>query len=131
MVKVPVYSLISMLATMLSRLFTPWHGAVTRAHTAHVDPTLGLCTRYPSLLSGQRHCRMRSLPKAPSHDQCRESNPRPLDLRLSALLTGKRDPTNSKVVIHNRQPDVHVICRLSGKGMFHDTRCLISKLCCY
>ena len=32
-----------------------------------------------------RHCRMRSLPKAPTHDQCRESNPRPLDLWSSAL----------------------------------------------
>ena len=37
---------------------------------------------------------MRSLPKAPTHDQCRESNPRPLDLRSSALPTGPRDPIN-------------------------------------
>ena len=48
-------------------------------HTAHVDLTLDSCTRYPSLLGGQRQCRMRSLPKAPTHDQCWELNPRPLD----------------------------------------------------
>ena len=40
-----------------------------------------------------RHCRMRSLPKAPTHNQCRESNPRPLDLWSSALPTRPRDPT--------------------------------------
>ena len=79
-------------ASMLSRLFTPWHGATTAAQPAHVDPTLDSCTRYPSLLGGQRQCRMRSLPKAPTHDQCRKSNPRPLDLWSSALPTGQRDP---------------------------------------
>ena len=77
---------------MLSRLFTPWHGAATGAQPAHVDPTLDSCTRYPSLLGGQRQCRMRSLLKAPTHDQRRESNPRPLDLWSSALPTGPRDP---------------------------------------
>ena len=90
-VNVLVYSLISMLGSMFSRLFTPWHGAATRAHPAHVDPTLDSCTRYPSLLGGQRKCRMRSLPKAPAHDQCRELNPRPLDLQSSALPIGPRD----------------------------------------
>ena len=36
---------------------------------------------------------MRSLSKAQTHDQWRESNPGPLDLRSSALPTGPRDPT--------------------------------------
>ena len=40
-----------------------------------------------------RHCRMRSLPKAPTHDQCRELNPRPLDLLSTAVSTRPRDPT--------------------------------------
>ena len=85
---------------MFSRLFTPWHGAATRVHPAHVDPTLDSCTRYPSLLGGQRQCRMRSLPKAPTHDQCRESNPRPLDLRSSALPTGPHSDQLIKPVTH-------------------------------
>ena len=72
-IKVPVYSLMSTLASIFSRLFTPWHGTVTRAHPAHVDPTLDSCTRYLSLLGDQRYCRMRSLPKAPTRDQCREN----------------------------------------------------------
>ena len=41
-----------------------------------------------------RYCRMRSLPKAPTHDQCRELNPRALDLWSSALPTRSRDPTH-------------------------------------
>ena len=90
-VKVPVYSLISMFASMFNRLFTPWHGAATGAQPAHVGPTLDLCTRYPSLLGEQKYCRMRSLPKAPTHDQCPESNPRLIDLRSFALPTGPRD----------------------------------------
>ena len=90
--KVSVYSLISLLASMFNQLFAPWHGAATRAHPAHVDPTLDSCTRYPPLLGGQRQCRMRSFPKAPTRGQCRELNPRPLDLWSSALPTGPRDP---------------------------------------
>ena len=39
-----------------------------------------------------RYCRMRSLPNAP-HDQCRESNPSPLDFWSSALPTRPRDHT--------------------------------------
>ena len=91
-VKVPVYSLIAMLASMFSRLFTRWHGAATRAHPAHVDPTLDSCTRYPSLNCGQKHCRIRSLPKAPTHDQCWEFKSASLDLQYSALPTGPLDP---------------------------------------
>ena len=37
---------------------------------------------------------MRSLPKAPTHDQCRKSNPRPLYLWSSALPTGPWDLMN-------------------------------------
>ena len=92
-VKVSVYSVISMLASIFSRFFTRRHGAATRAHPAHVDSTLDSCTRYPSLLGGQRHYRMRNLPKAPTHDQYRELNPRTLNLRSSALPTGPRDHT--------------------------------------
>ena len=29
-----------------------------------------------------RHCRVRSLPKAPTHDQCQESNPRHLEILI-------------------------------------------------
>ena len=82
-----------MLASMFSQLFTRWHSAATGAQPAHVDPTLDSCTRYPSLLGGQRQCRMRSLPKAPTHDQCRELKPRPLDLWTSAPPTGPQDLT--------------------------------------
>ena len=45
-----------------------------------------------------RHCRMKSLPKAPTHDQCQESNPRPLDLWSSALPTRPRDPTHNFMI---------------------------------
>ena len=87
-----------MLASMFSWLFAPWHGAVTEAQPAHVNPTLDSCTSCISLLGGQTHCRMRSLPKAPTLDQCRVSNPKPLDLWSSALPTGPRDPTLKKVL---------------------------------
>ena len=40
---------------------------------------------------------MRSLPKAPTHDQCRESNRRPLDLRSSVLPTEVTMPIRSLV----------------------------------
>ena len=109
-VMVLVYSLISMLASMFSRLFTRWLGAATRTRPAYVDPTLDSCIRYPSLLSGQRHCRKRRLPKAPTHDQYRESNLRPLNLQSSALPAGPCYPTRQegrlvyvrKIVISNR-----------------------------
>ena len=78
MVKVPIYSLISMQACSADSL-PPSTVAATRAQPAHVDPSLDSCTRYPSLLGGQRQSRIRSLLKAPTHDQCGELNPRPLD----------------------------------------------------
>ena len=73
----------------------------TGAQPTHVDPTLDSCTRYPSLLGGQRQYRMRSLPKVPTHDQCRESNPRPLDLWSSTLPTGPRDPIKQSLPVCN------------------------------
>ena len=39
-IKVPVYSMIPMLASMFSGLFTLWHSAATGAQLAHVDATL-------------------------------------------------------------------------------------------
>ena len=82
-VKIQVYSLISMLGKHVQPIFTHWLGAATKAHPAHVDPTLESCTSYPSLLGVKRQCRTRSLPKAPTHDQCRESKP---DLLISSPL---------------------------------------------
>ena len=44
-----------------------------------------------------RHCMMRSLPKAPTHDQCRELNPRFLELWSSALPARPRDPSLNRL----------------------------------
>ena len=52
-----------------------------------IDPTLDLCTRYPSRLGGSRQCGIRSLPDTSTHGQHWESNPRPSDLESNVLST--------------------------------------------
>ena len=79
-VKVPVYSLISTHTHFQPTLYPPGTVQPTRAQPAHIDPTLDSCTRYPLLLGGQRHCRIRSLPKASTLDQLGNRTP---DLSLS------------------------------------------------
>ena len=99
---------------MLSRLFTPWHGAATGAQPAHVNPTLDSCTGYPSLLGGQRQCRMRSLPKAPTHDQCRESallkNASEIDfdnLSIAIILKALPDSFQSFTAVITQRKEPH------------------------
>ena len=52
-----------------------WYALASAAAT--IDPTLGLCTRYPLQLGGQRQCEIRSLPDTSAHDKQWESNPSP------------------------------------------------------
>ena len=92
-VKVPVYSLISTHTHFQPTLYPPGTVQPIQAQPAHIDPTLDSCTRYPSLLGGQRHCRIRNLPKVSTHDQLGNRTP---DLSLSGptpLPTGPRAPT--------------------------------------
>ena len=81
--KVPVYSLISTHTHVQPTLYPPGTVQPFTAQPAHIDPTLDSCTRYPLLLGGQRQCRIRSLPKASTHDQLGNRTP---DLSLSGPL---------------------------------------------